>query len=317
MVEPLSKTIISPTDTLIAQGVPVHSTGPLREAESRHILGEYLNIPVTDQERSAVQLLETVRPTPHRPFDQISMVGEDLVRQTKLVAPLLANRSVAFVGDLDGTSLLLGMLGGLGTALPSKMLVLDFDVRLLRVAQVFAREHGFADRLIVRRYNVFDPLPTDLVGQFDWFYTNPPYGQYNDGASAQLFIARGCELTRTHGSSGCIILPYDAGRPWTQRASWSTEGFLHRGGWTQRAKIDQLHRYHLDDDRALMSAMIIADRAIDGATSGVAMPYRGQAVPLDEIPRFYGRSVPMPYPRYIRADGSFDYDWPVREDAAA
>lgn len=317
MIEPLSKTVSTATDTLISQDVPVLGTPEAASVEPRGVVGDYLRIGATARERLAVRQLEAVRPAPHRAFDQISMIGEDLLRQVKLVAPFLAARTVAFVGDLDGTSLLLGALGELGMPLPTRMLVADFDARLLRAAEAFAREHGFADRLDTVHYNVFDPLPCDLVGQFEWFYTNPPYGQYNDGASAHLFIARGCELVDPYAGSGCIILPYDTERRWTRRASWATEGFLNRAGWAVRAKIDRLHRYDLDDDRALTSALILVDRVKEGTDEGVAMPYRGRAVPQDEIPRFYGRSVPTPYPRYIRADGTLDVAWPQSQGTAA
>lgn len=65
---------------------------------------------VTAEELELLSLWESARPESIRAFDQIPMRGVDLLCQVKLVAPLLAGTRVAFVGDHDGTSLLLGLL---------------------------------------------------------------------------------------------------------------------------------------------------------------------------------------------------------------
>src|SRR4051812_26467980 len=56
------------------------------------------------------ELIERVRPAALREFDQIPMCTPDLLRQVWAMAPILARRTVAFVGDSDATSLLLGVL---------------------------------------------------------------------------------------------------------------------------------------------------------------------------------------------------------------
>lgn len=142
---------------------------------------------VSKAEVEVLKVLEQARPPSLRQYDQIPMHGEDLLQQVKRMAPLLANKTVAFVGDHDGTSLLLGLLysKGLGQA-PSRMVLLDFDERLLVVAQELAIEYGFDSKIETGLYNVFNAVPPDLTNQFDVFYTNPPYGAYNFGASARL-----------------------------------------------------------------------------------------------------------------------------------
>ncbi len=256
---------------------------------------------VTAVERAAAILVEQARPLALRAYDQIPMRSEDLIRQVRLVAPLLADRAVAFVGDYDSASALIGLLGAHDAPCPSHMLVLDFDDRVLATLEMIARRHGFADRLEVRRYNVFDPVPPDLVGRYDWFYTNPPYGASNNGESGRLFIARGCELVRRDGR-GCIILPDDANRPWTRRAMMATQQFMAAHNWLVRAKLDDMHHYHLDDDPHLASSLLLVEHVADAYGVRRAMPYIGRRVQAPEIPHFYGRRVAPPYPAHIPVD---------------
>jgi N4-bis(aminopropyl)spermidine synthase len=269
---------------------------------------------ITPAERQAAALVERLRPPSLRQFDQIPMRSSDLLRQVKLMASYLAGKSVAFVGDSDSTSLLLGLLSQLGSPRPAHMLVVDFDERLLTVLRTQAQQYGFGDILEVRRYNVFDPIPADLLGKYDWYYCNPPYGSRNDGASARLFITRGCELTKPHNGRGCIILPDDSYRAWARRAMITTQQFLSWHGWTIREKLEQMHQYHLDDDKELASSMLLVEYSAYGDGSALPMRYEGRRVEFSEIAYFYGRNVLPPYPRYIRADGTFDQDWQLRDE---
>lgn len=250
-------------------------------------------------DRALAQFVASVRPTPLRAFDQIPMRTEDLARQGRRVARLLSGKRVVFIGDMDGTASFLGLLAAAGGPAPAKLLVLDFDVRVLEAALLLADRYGYANILETRLYNCFDPPPLDLLGKSDWFYTNPPYGSCNQGASARLFITRGCELVRPQSGAGCLILPDDTLRLWTRQAMIATQRFLHAYGWAIRNKVDNLHRYHLDDDPELSSSLIL----IEGGR-GAPMPFAGRSVGADEIPNFYGRMTLPPYPRSISSDGS-------------
>ncbi len=255
-----------------------------------------------DGELEALAILERARPPSLRAYDQIPMRGEDLLAQVKRVAPDLAGKAVAFVGDHDGTSLLLGLLGARGLLEPpARMLVLDFDLRLLEMARRLAAEYGFADRLETLAYNVFDPLPLDLIETFDAFYTNPPYGASNRGASVRLFVTRGCELVHRSSGTGYVLLPDDPRRTWSRDAMASTHAFLELHGWRITARIENAHGYHLDDDPTLRSASVQIERASDDLR--VAMPWARRAVSAEEIPHFYGQGVTPPYPEFIGADG--------------
>lgn len=256
---------------------------------------------VTPAEIELLSALERNRPEALRDFDQIPMLGTDLLCQIKLIAPLLANKSVAFVGDHDGSSLLLGLLSSKGfVQAPARMTLLDFDERLLAKARGLAKEYGFHDLLETRPYNVFHPEPTDLKGQFDAFYTNPPYGASNGGESARLFIVRGCNLTHPEAATGYMLLPSDAKRPWTQRAMYLTQYFFIAHGWRIMTQLPNMHRYHLDDDKTLTSSLLITEREFVDTPE---LPWTGRYVNHSEIPNFYGKSVLPPYPHFISEDG--------------
>ena len=257
-------------------------------------------------EVQALSTLESTRPPALRAYDQIAMHGEDLLAATKLAARHLVGRNVAFVGDHDGTSILLGILSSYGLVeMPRRMTLIDFDERVLDWGSQLAETHGFADRFNTRLYNVFDQLPMDMLGAFDTFYTNPPYGASNEGDSARLFISRGCELTSGIGSTAHIIIPDDKKRPWTCRAMSTTIKLLEQCGWCVKKRIRNVHAYHLDDDPELMSALVILKHQMEVT---VEMPWIAHAVAQEEIPYFYGRNVQLPYPKYISGDG--DPVWP-------
>jgi predicted methyltransferase len=257
------------------------------------------------------------RPKPFRAYDQIPMLTEDLVRQVLVLAPYMANRRVGFIGDSDVTSLVLGICEALGVAQPAVMFVLDFDLRLLKNVRFFADTHGFGHRVHVRPYNAFDALPPDLIGSCDFFYTNPPFGSRNEGASARLFIERGLELVGPDSAGGCIITPRTWNRPWTELAWKTTRQYLQLAGWRISASVRDVHRYHLADDQSLKSATTIVQRAVATAVQLPLPVFASQPVrPLD-ITHFYGRSVEPPYPRYILEDGSLDFGWTSTELLAA
>ena len=285
-------------------------SGPIKNPTSpKPLTAGCLHLSETPNELLAAERVARSRPEPLRDYDQISMRAGDLLRQAKLMLPSLKGKRVAFVGDNDGASLMLGLLGMLNGDMPEHMTLLDFDRRILASAANMAHEAGFADQLETRPYNVFDPVPADLVDSFDVFYTNPPYGKKNSGASGQLFITRGVELCHPRGGAcGCIILPDDDERPWTAQAMHSTQKFLVEHGWIVRDKISQMHQYHLLKDPGLASSTVWV-RDVFAGVGFTKMPYVGKRVSQAEIEHFYGEKVKPPYAHYILENGERDYDW--------
>lgn len=260
-------------------------------------------------EQAILDIWEQARPKSLREFDQIPMRRSDLLASVKAVAPQLAGKRVAFMGDHDGVSVILGLLAAHSLMpAPQHMEILDFDQRLLDKARELALKHGFHDKLSVTLYNAFDAVPPELIGRFDAFYTNPPYGKSNEGASVRLFTTRGMELASRPGAMGYIVLPYDDERQWTRTAKDSTTQFISDQNWKVTDFVTGQHAYHLDDDPEMKSALLTVKA---GGSTLAAPPWAGRAVGQYEIAHFYGRSVRPPYPRYILRNGQRAC-WPER-----
>jgi Branched-chain polyamine synthase A C-terminal domain len=283
-------------------GLTAHVRCTLRRLGRRLLRYRFLR-----EDRMIGDLIERARPPSLRAFDQIAMKTSDLIYQVRAIAPHLADRKVVFLGDDDLTSLVLGLLAVRGGPCPTEMLVLDFDLRLLASARAFAAEHDFGHLLAVRPYNVFDSLPEELRGHYEWFYTNPPYGSCNEGLSTRIFLGRAMELTDERFGYGCAILPCASKRPWADVAWSQTKQFFYDHGWEILENIDGAHRYHLDDDPDLTSSAILVRRSRPDLIGQI--PFEGRRIDMVEIRNFYGRESEPPFPRYILEDGSYDFDW--------
>lgn len=228
-----------------------------------------------------------------------------------MLAPSLADYEVAFVGDHDGLGVLLALLSKSGDfPHPARITILDFDERLLSSFRSLAQQHRLGKMIETRLWNAFDPLPTDLAGSFDAFYTNPPYGSRNDGGSIRLFIGRGMELVRPVSDAfGYVIAPYDKQRSWTQQGMLATQQFALSQGWNVGEMGGGMHAYALDEDPLLLSGTIRLDATGFSPAAQNALPFRNRLVGFDEVEHCYGHSVAPPYPRYILADGTVEH-WP-------
>jgi N4-bis(aminopropyl)spermidine synthase len=263
-----------------------------------------LTLDIDEKEKIALRILLRSRPSFLREYDQIAMYHTDLLNQVKRMLPLLANKSVAFIGDDDGIFILIGLLHTLcGYPAPTQMTLLDFDMRIIKNADFIAERYSFKHFFQAQLYNVFDSCPKNLCNKFNVFYTNPPYGAYNEGASARLFIARGFELLGSQTGVGYILIPDNSDRPWTQKAFRKTEQFLDESGWKITEKSIDLHHYELDDDPSLMSVLIALEPKKLNSGLMTQTPWTGLSPEQINIPMFYGKTVLPPYPQYIGLDG--------------
>ncbi len=239
------------------------------------------------------------RPPANRQFDQIYMMSGAMIFQTILMHDHVAGRDIVFMGDGDGMSMMFGLFAVNGvTPKPRSMLVLDMDKRVLAHVRAFAKAEGFADLIETRPYNVFDPVPVDLRGQGDMFYTNPPYGSKNSGTSGVLFLARCMELTKSEGSFGVVILPYSAEHPWSLACMARIQQFVVTHGYVVSEMVTALHRYHLPDNPVLSSGYLILDRVCHKAH-----PWAGAPAPEELLNNFYG-TMRAALPQSVEEDGS-------------
>jgi len=164
------------------------------------------------------------RPAPLREFDQIYMKAGDLVTMAIYVARKYADQHVVFIGDGDGIALAVMHLTTKGIVRrgPASVLVLDFDERIVMSIKRFADTNEIEDRISARLYNVCDPLPEDIVGTKDAFYTNPPWGASNGGEAFSLssnVASKQYILVEWARSSLETITPYSGQRTFSRPRS--------------------------------------------------------------------------------------------------
>jgi N4-bis(aminopropyl)spermidine synthase len=241
------------------------------------------------------------RPTPLREFDQIHMKVADMLLQAQHVSKWVNGMRMLFIGDGDGVGLTLLHLKAAGVLErgPSSIHLLDFDERVLESVERFAGNNGLAASVKCTLYNVADPLPADCCRAYDCFYTNPPFGSANEGASVKAFVQRGIEGTGDD-SVGCIVAADNEALPWSGPVLRNTQRLLSDNGFMVAEMIPAFHTYHLPDLPTVTSCSLIARRVIPAPAAYMSLPLAG-----DEVESFYGREKPLSV-RYVRkgADAS-------------
>lgn len=242
------------------------------------------------------------RPLPLREFDQIYMKAGDMVLQTSLIAQRFAGRRLVFMGDGDSISLCLAYLVHREVLAegPSQILVLDFDERIVRAVERFADKEGLADRITSRLYNCIDELPGDLIGKFNAFYTNPPWGASNDGESVKVFAERCMEACGPE-SVGVVVIADDSSVSWSSRVLAETQKFaLGKDFYVQEMQTN-LHEYHLDDAPDLRSCNLFFRSHPDRKP-----PTRSYPLYAQRREDFYGRAQNLRV-HYVREQARVDY----------
>lgn len=247
--------------------------------------------------RSAFNAISDViqnRPLPIRLFDQIYMKAADMVTQAVFMARKFDGLRVVFIGDGDGIALAALHLRaqGLINFGPEHILVLDFDERIVKSVTYFADRNRFSDQIEARHYNVADPLPDDVFHSRDAFYTNPPWGQFNDGESVRVFMERGIEAVKEK-ALGMLVIGDDGDIPWTQDVLRDSQRLAIDYGFLVNDMVAEQHLYHLDDAPDLRSCACVFRRA-------KALNWHESSQPLnnDRKANFYGRQQPLEY-RYV------------------
>lgn len=255
--------------------------------------------------RKAINAVSDViqnRPQPLREFDQIYMKAGDMVLQTSLIAQRFAGRKLLFMGDGDSISLCLAYLvkQGIIEGGPDSILVLDFDERMVGAVQRFADREGISDKIQSRLYNCIDRLPDELLGQFDAFYTNPPWGAHNEGESVKVFIERCFEASNAQ-AVGAVVIADDSTVAWSQKVLAQTQSFALESGFFVQEMQTKLHEYHLDDAPDLRSCNLFLRSLPDRRLA--AKSYDLHQSRLED---FYGRSQNLRV-HYVRETNRVDY----------
>lgn len=201
------------------------------------------------------------RPSPIRHFDQIFMKNRDMVRQARYISRKFRGLDVVFIGDGDAIALSIVHLWqrGILPGGPKRMLVLDFDERIVNSIRRFADRNGYEHLISSRLYNVAEPLPRHLLAKADAFYTNPPWGSSNDGRSVLAFLNRGIESVGSLGV-GAVVIADDRSLSWTQQVLHRTQSQLLKRGFILGPISELRHRYQLAEAPDLTSRTLFARR---------------------------------------------------------
>jgi len=255
--------------------------------------------------RSAVNAVSDVvanRPPPLREFDQIYMKVADMVIQAHFISDRFKDKDVVFIGDGDAIGLSVMHLTKQGTFNegPRSITVLDFDERIVNSINRFAEKYDFADSMKAQLYNVIEPLPNGLQGEFDAFYSNPPWGQSNGGESVMIFLERGIEATAKK-SEGAIVIADDQTLPWTQEVLLACQKHASSYGYIVSEMLPELHLYHLDDNPNLRSCTCVFRSVEFEKSVPVSKP-----LDMTRIENFYGRNNPLKV-KYVRENETLNY----------
>ncbi len=261
--------------------------------------------------REAINAISDVivnRPRPIRQLDQIYMKAGDMVLQSEFIARWAQGKKLAFIGDGDAISVCVAYLHQRGIIKygPSQITVFDFDERICNAVTRFADKERL-ETLTSHRYNCLDSFPN--VGQFDCFYTNPPWGASNNGESVKVFVQRGIEANG-YGGEGVVVIADDSEIEWPQRVLSAVQKFSLECGYFTQKMMARVHSYHLDDAPELRSCNLVL-KALPGnarspcPSSSITEPHR--------LRNFYGKETP-PRVRYVRERKRLDYGHALEEE---
>ncbi|WP_372011767.1 bis-aminopropyl spermidine synthase family protein [Paenibacillus chitinolyticus] len=140
--------------------------------------------------------LFALRPSVDVQIDQSKCTPETSLRRAILCLKqhALIGKKILCVGDDDLVSVSIGLL--LQRLFPdgghtvTHVDVLDIDERFLRYIETIAKERGLP--IGCHQLDLREPLPENLHGQFDCFFTDPPYTLQGMG----LFVSRGIQALK-------------------------------------------------------------------------------------------------------------------------
>jgi len=214
-------------------GLPVPVVAAVRgELEKRHILTRRGGVALTDDGLAVVQeqlgfacrqsFARPMYPPPPAALDDVrEHLAELADRRPKVDVKLdqshatsetalkravylfehdaIEGRDLLILGDDDLTSLAIGLFAVQLDIAVRRIVVLEFDRRLVDFLNELADQMGLP--LSVIAHDLREEIPSEFVGQFDAFLTDPPYTL----AGLNLFVSRGATALRPQvGKQGYV-----------------------------------------------------------------------------------------------------------------
>src|SRR5258708_7832630 len=230
------------------------------------------------------------------------MKAGDMVMQSEYIARRFDGKTMIFIGDGDSIGLCIAYMRARDVLEygPKKIVVIDFDDRIVKAVERFADKEQISHLIESRLYNCVDKLPAALLGKFDAFYTNPPWGASNDGESVTVFAERGMEALKANGQ-GVIVIADDPTVPWSQEVLQRIQRFSIEGGFFVQEMQAQVHQYHLDDAPDLRSCNLFIRAAPRRKAARSSYRLHGK-----RLENFYGRNKSMRV-QYVREVARLEY----------
>ncbi|OGI32637.1 hypothetical protein A2188_00710 [Candidatus Woesebacteria bacterium RIFOXYA1_FULL_43_9] len=173
------------------------------------------------------------RLAPLRKYDQFTATSETVVKRAKLMNFLgdVKGKRILFLGDDDFTSILVA-----GLNLAEQITVLDIDSRILNSIKSISSENNSGIKTF--EYDARNPLPNDLVGQFDVVFTDPPYTSEGVG----LFVSRAVDAIDKTNQTARVYICYGNSDRAKERFLPIYEKIIE-SGFMMRYVFDKFNRY--------------------------------------------------------------------------
>jgi predicted RNA methylase len=217
------------------------------------------------------------------------MLPGDCYEHALELLPLIAQRTLLLLGDADCVSLaVLSAVTQTGHEAPKRIVILDFDKRVLRYIRESASHFEGHTQVETSLYNVLDPHSGFTFEEPDFFHVNPPFGSRNGGRSAAVWLYRAADMC---GASclGCAVLAANEDRDWCLTAKSHAASELKRLGFAPRDVLTKKHSYHSPWDPRLRSRGYLFSRE-----SKVPSPMFAKGLPQEYRVDLYGDPVDVP-----------------------
>lgn len=156
--------------------------------KERFARAEYPPTPASlDPVREQLAELGENRPKVDVKLDQSHATVETILKRAVYLYQndAIEGRDILILGDDDLTSLALGLFAKHLNIRIRRIVVLEFDRRLVQYLTEVAEAEELPITVIA--HDLREEIPSDLVGQFDVFLTDPPYTL----SGLELFVSRG------------------------------------------------------------------------------------------------------------------------------